>query len=84
MKTIKNSFNIERPFPSMFDGIGIGSETESISNPFSGDSVDLPPDAVAVYDVIKGSELTEDFDRVRAGLSWFRKYFPQEYMTLLD
>jgi len=84
MQTIENSFNNERPFPSIFNGISIGSETESISNPFSNASVDLPPDAVAVFDVIKGSEVIEDYDRVRAGLDWFRKYFPQEYMILLD
>lgn len=84
MKTIENIFNQDRPLPAIFAGISIGSESEIVGNPFSGEMAMLDPDAVAVYDVIKGAELIEDYERVRAGLDWFRKYFPEEYMTLLD
>lgn len=79
-----NTYNKERPFPDNFEGIQVGSEKEIVGNPFSGEIAMLEPDAVAVYDVVKGAELVEDYARVREGLDWFRKYFPQEYMVLLD
>jgi hypothetical protein len=67
-----------------FDGLYIGSESEVISNPYSGESVLLDPLAVAVYDTIKGAEATENYSMVRKGLEWFRKHYPEEYMVLLD
>ena len=67
-----------------FDGLYIGSESEVISNPYSGESVLLDPLAVAVYDTIKGAEATENYSMVRKGLEWFRKNYPEEYMVLLD
>jgi len=81
---MQNKFNKERPLPNLFKGIHIGSHNEIVHNKFGGGSAELPPDAVAVYDVIQGSEILQDYDRVRAGLDWFRKYFPAEYMVLLD
>ena len=71
---------------------------EEVSNRFNGEKVKLPAFAVAVYDVIIGSEAMATghddqvgesghsffWDTVRAGLDWFRKYFPKEYMVLLD
>ena len=72
-------------------------EEVSIANRFNGESVMLPRFAVAVYDVIMGSNLiAERYDAthgmgtssawndVRKGLDWFRKYFAKEYMVLLD
>ena len=67
-----------------FDGLYIGSESEVISNPYSGESVLLDPLAVAVYDTIKGAEAIENYSMVRKGLEWFRKNYPEEYMVLLD
>ena len=55
-----------------------------VKNPYSGESCMLEPDAVAVYDTIKGAELMDDYKTMNKGLNWFRKYFPSEYMTLLD
>jgi hypothetical protein len=55
-----------------------------VQNPFSGESVMLEPDAVAVYDTIRGSEMIGDYKSVQKGLAWFAKYFPKEYMILLD
>ena len=65
---------------------------EVIKNPFSGESVELPPDAVAVYDCIKGAEYLANpnngddpkWETVRKGIAWFQKYYPKEYMVLLD
>ena len=53
-------------------------------NPFSGESIELTPEAVAVYDIIRGCELFGDYEGVRKGLDWFRQYYPKEYMVLLD
>ena len=55
-----------------------------VENRFSGATASLPWFAVAVYDMIKGAEVTEDYDLMQNGLSWFSKHFPNEYMTLLD
>ncbi len=70
---------------------------ETVSNPFSGESIAMPRFAVAIYDTIMGSNhLAEMYDSkhgtgtsslwrtVRTGLDWFRKYFAKEYMVLLD
>ena len=55
-----------------------------VPNRFSGATALLPWFAVAVFDLIIGSEQLEDYDTMQKGLSWFRKYFPNEYMTILD
>jgi len=60
------------------------SKSEEVTNPYSGETCTLEPDALAVYDVIKGAEITGNHKLVRKGLDWFRKYFPSEYYTLLD
>ncbi len=67
-----------------FDCMILDSEPVLVSNPFSGESCMLVPEAVAVYDTIRGCEMTGDYKTVRKGLNWFVKHFPNEYMTLLD
>ncbi len=75
----------------------LDTEMETISNPFSGQSIAMPKFAVAVYDVIMGSNLlaerydqthgmgsSPDWKIVRKGLDWFRQHFAKEYMVLLD
>jgi hypothetical protein len=37
-----------------------------------------------VYDTIKGAELLEDGKTMQKGLTWFQKYFTDQYYTLLD
>ena len=55
-----------------------------IANRFSNEPALLPWFAVAVYDVIMGSEQAEDYDTMRKGITWFQKYFPKQYMVVLD
>ena len=55
-----------------------------VTNRFSNEPALLPWFAVAVYDVIMGSEQAEDYDTMRKGITWFQKYFTKEYMVLLD
>ena len=75
----------------------LDTEMETVSNPFSGQSIAMPRFAVAVYDVIMGSNLmaerydqthgmgsSPDWKIVRKGLDWFRQHFAKEYMVLLD
>jgi hypothetical protein len=54
------------------------------TNPFSGESCELPHYAAKVYDEIKIAELKEDYKTVRKGLDWFIKNFTKQYMVLLD
>jgi hypothetical protein len=64
--------------------VTVGTESEVIANPFSGEKIELDPVAVAVYDVIKGAEFLGDYETVRKGLDWFIDHYPDAYMVLLD
>ena len=64
--------------------VTVGTESEVISNPFSGEKIELDPVAVAVYDCIKGAEVLGDYDIVRKGIDWFIEHYPEAYMVLLD
>jgi len=78
--------------PLPFDCVVLDAP-ETIKNPYSGEKIELQPDAVAVYDCLKGAEyLAQGIDdgghplwvKVRQGLDWFRQYYAKEYMVLLD
>ena len=71
----------KRPLPF---SVIMGTESEVVAKRFTGESVTLPPDAVAVYDAILGAEMFGQYKIVRKGLDWFRRHFPAEYMVLLD
>ena len=97
MKTIKyNNKTIKLPFADA-DYSEEPLTMETIKNPFSGESIAMPRFAVAVYDVIMGSQhIASRYDHVhgdgaspmwndvRKGLDWFRQYFAKEYYVLLD
>ena len=68
------------PFKCMI----LDKEPVKVTNPFSGQSCMLTPEAVAVYDTIKGCEIVSDYDMMVKGLDWFAENFPSEYMILLD
>ena len=65
---------------------------EERSNIFTGETVKLPADAAAIYDVtIMASLLSEKrpddlgvVKTLRQGLDWFMKHEPRAYMVLLD
>ena len=68
---------------------------ETVQNPFSGESIEHSPDAVAVYDMIMGYNMSAEVESdpkkqeyfykiVRKGLTWFRQHEPKAYMVLLD
>ena len=62
----------------------LDKEPVDVANPYTGEKVTLQPDAVAVYDMIKGSEAMRLYDDVREGLDWFRVNEPDAYMVLVD
>ncbi len=55
-----------------------------VKNRFSGQSTTMPEFAAAVYDVIIGREMLQDYETVRQGLDWFKKHFAAQYMVVLD
>ena len=69
---------------------GKALELETVANPFSGLKAIIPKFAVAVYDVIKGSEelynagILDAAKPMNKGREFFQKYFTNEYYTLLD
>ena len=67
-----------------FDCVVMDKEPVEVQNPFSGEKVMLTPEAVAVYDTIKGAEMLGKADTLQKGLDWFAKNYPKEYMALLD
>ncbi len=62
----------------------VGTDFEDIQNPFSGETVNCPPDFVAVYDTIKGAEILGQYEHMEKGLNWAREHYPELYMKLLD
>ena len=88
-KTIKLPFEVAIPASP-----NERNKLETVTNPYSGAIASLPVFAVAVYDQIKGSEViaSQNFGPVaedaaktmQKGLTWFQKYFTDEYGVLLD
>jgi len=78
---------IPKPFDQCFMGSNPTKEM-TIHNRFNDEhhqqSARLPAFAVAIYDTIIGSEMSEDYDTMQKGLTWFQKNFPKAYMNLLD
>ena len=61
------------------------SEKEFVRNPYTGNGCYLTPLQAAVYDYIKGCEaLGSHKQDLETGLGMFQKYWPKEYMILLD
>ena len=66
-------------------GLDIGENSETVINPYSGASCVLKPDAVAAYEVISEQRsINITTTTMRRCLDWFRKYYLDEYMILLD
>ena len=88
---IINYNNKDITIPKPFDQCFMGSnplKEMTIHNRFNDEhhqqSAKLPAFAVAIYDTIIGSEMSEDFDTMQKGLTWFQKNFTKAYYSLLD
>ncbi len=55
-----------------------------VKNPFSGESCVLCPEAIAMYDLIKGAEMLKDYEIFDKAMAAFIKRWPKEYMILLN
>jgi hypothetical protein len=75
----------KKTIQELFPGIMV-SDTEPVmvENFFSGETIELQPDEVAVYDYLKGCELIGDYKGLRKGLNWFMNNNAKAYMVLLD
>ena len=67
-----------------FDCVIMDKESKEIANPYTGEKALLTPEAIAVYDTIKGAEMTGKYDLMEKGIAWFRVNYPKEYFVLLD
>jgi len=67
-----------------FDCQVLDKEPVVMTNKQTGQKATLTPEAVAVYDTIKGAEILNDHKIVQKGLEWFVNNYPHEYMILLD
>ena len=78
---------IPKPFDQCFFGSNPLKEM-TVHNRFNDENhqqyAKLPAFAVAIYDTIIGSEMSEDYKTMQKGLTWFQKNFTQAYMNLLD
>ena len=88
---IINYNNKDITLPKPFDQCFFGSnplKEMTIHNRFNDEhhqqSAKLPAFAVAIYDTIIGSEMSEDYKTMQKGLTWFQKNFIKQYYTLLD
>ena len=59
-------------------------ESKEIANPYTGEKALLTPEAIAVYDTIKGAEMMGKYDLMEKGIAWFIANYPKEYFVLLD
>ena len=71
--------------------LDIGTESEVITNFYTGESCELCAEAVSIFDFIKGSEILlnnnyseEIGNQFYEALSYFQEKWPNEYMVLLD
>ena len=68
----------------LMSGLIILGKPEKVKNRFSGEEVELCPEAVALYDLCIGAEMMGDYDSVETAKGIFIQKWPREYMILLD
>jgi hypothetical protein len=73
----------KQEMPKWFDGT-VYATGDTVSNPFTGDSVELTAEELSMYDLIMGAQMLQAYDVMQKGLSWFRRANAEAYMVLLD
>jgi hypothetical protein len=73
----------KQEMPKWFDG-QVYSEGDTVSNPFTGESVELTAEELSMYDLIMGAQMLQAYDVMQKGLGWFRRENAEAYMILLD
>lgn len=64
--------------------IQIYTEGATVKNRFTGQATELNALELSIYDTIIGCEHLGDYENVRLGLDWFRKFSVDAYYVLLD
>ena len=83
LKYNNKTYKIPKGFAKNID-MDQALDLRTCQNPYSGETCELPDFAATIYYNIKDAEWTENYDVVRKGLDWFKRYFAAQYMTLLD
>lgn len=73
----------KQEMPKWFDGT-VYSAGDTVSNPFTGESVELTAEELSMYDLIMGAQMLQQYDVMQKGLGWFRRENAEAYMILLD
>jgi hypothetical protein len=73
----------KQEMPKWFNG-QVYSEGDTVSNPFTGESVELTAEELSMYDLIMGAQMLQAYDVMQKGLGWFRRENAEAYMVLLD
>ena len=55
-----------------------------VSNPYSGQTIELNGMELSVYDLLIGAESIQDYSLLNMCRDWFMKYNIDAYMTLID
>ena len=69
--------------PKWYDGAKY-TEGDLVTNPFSGEQAILTANELAMYDLIMGAQLVQDWKLTEKSLDWFRSANARAYMLLLD
>lgn len=81
---MESTLKLNKTEQKLVDQLAVGTKNEVVKNRFSGESIELEPLAVALYDYIMGCEALGNQKGMMKGLTMFRKYWGQAYMVLLD
>jgi hypothetical protein len=68
----------------LMNELQVGTKSQVVTNPFSGQSIELEASAVALYDFIRGCEAMGLYNQLNQSLSIFRRKWSDAYMVLLD
>ena len=75
---------LEKDKPPFKGAIMLYDNGAIVKNPYSGETARLNALELSIYDTIKGCEYLKDYENVRLGLDWFRKFSVDAYYILLD
>jgi hypothetical protein len=74
----------EQPLPKWFTGM-LYTNGDTVTNPFSGESIELNAPELSMYDFIMGCVMLNKYDATfNKAITWFRKANGDAYMVLLD
>jgi hypothetical protein len=83
IKYNNKTYKIPKPFADNID-MDQALDMTTCENPWSSEKCELPDFAATIYYNIKDAEWTENYDVMRKGITWFQKYFTDQYYVLLD